>query len=286
MKKIIIIFFMMFILTSCGEKTTIHIHNFTLEVIEVGCENDGYDRYTCECGHFYEENFVRTKGHQFGDFIQNEEEYTKYKECSECHTRIDQIDWEHADYQQFYKFKSEMKNDEPYFYLISKKDSSIIKEIKGTVINITEDPGTCQNVGHITYYSKFVISDSFTIFDNVIVATDKTDHKMSEWELYNAPQCISPGNEYRKCEYCMLYEYKEIPALGHKYNIEKTREGDILYIVVTCENEPLYEHKFNIYLDKKVIEPSVNYKGKIIYSFERDDLEFGKISYYEEVEFE
>ena len=48
-----------------------HTHFYASSVIEATCDFDGYTKYTCECGHEYNDNFVNRLNHSFTSYKQN-----------------------------------------------------------------------------------------------------------------------------------------------------------------------------------------------------------------------
>lgn len=55
-----------FTLTACT-----HEHSYTPEVINPTCTEQGYTRYTCDCGDTYVDDYVDETGHSFTDYVYN-----------------------------------------------------------------------------------------------------------------------------------------------------------------------------------------------------------------------
>lgn len=70
--------------SSCG-----HEHSYLTTVVEPSCSSQGYTKYTCECGHTYEDNYTDRLEHQYGDWtVSKESTDTEYgieeRICSVC----------------------------------------------------------------------------------------------------------------------------------------------------------------------------------------------------------
>ena len=71
-----------------------HEHSYTTTTFAPDCENDGYTRHSCECGHYYDDTIVPATGHSPSDWIVDTEatcteDGSKHKECTVCHTTLE-----------------------------------------------------------------------------------------------------------------------------------------------------------------------------------------------------
>ena len=62
-----------------------HEHIYSSKVIDATCTESGYTKFTCSCGHSYNDNFIEAKGHSYKQSIKKatctEDGYTKFT-CS------------------------------------------------------------------------------------------------------------------------------------------------------------------------------------------------------------
>ena len=87
MKKIsfsVLILFLLLTLVGCGHK-----HEYSEEVVKPTCTEQGYTKYTCECGETYNGNTVEALGHSFGEWdvvkeATEKEKGLKERTCSVC----------------------------------------------------------------------------------------------------------------------------------------------------------------------------------------------------------
>ena len=67
----------------------VHEHNYTEELIDATCTEDGFTTYSCECGDSYTDGRVSATGHKFGEWVTTKEPTeaatgTAERRCSEC----------------------------------------------------------------------------------------------------------------------------------------------------------------------------------------------------------
>ena len=88
MKKInvIFIFILCIILSGCELNIEVHEHQFIEEIVPPTCIENGYTKYTCECGENYEDNIVSSKGHNYTEWelVSNKEKVEKKRVCKKC----------------------------------------------------------------------------------------------------------------------------------------------------------------------------------------------------------
>ena len=74
-----------------------HVHKYADEVVAPTCEEQGYTKHTCACGHTYVDTYVNAKGHAMGQWTESEKPTCtvpgeKIKKCTNCdHTEIGEI---------------------------------------------------------------------------------------------------------------------------------------------------------------------------------------------------
>ena len=69
-----------------------HIHHYITTTVEPTCTERGYTIYTCDCGEKYEDNYVGALGHNFTNYISDEnatctKDGTKTSKCDRCEER-------------------------------------------------------------------------------------------------------------------------------------------------------------------------------------------------------
>lgn len=58
-------------------------HNYSIEIIEPTCTQQGYTKYTCTCQDTYQDHYVAAKGHLFNNYINNNDG-TQTSKCAYC----------------------------------------------------------------------------------------------------------------------------------------------------------------------------------------------------------
>ncbi|MBQ3252696.1 MAG: leucine-rich repeat protein, partial [Oscillospiraceae bacterium] len=59
-------------------------------------------------------------------------------------------------------------------------------------------------------------------------------HEIGEWTVYDEPDCINPGSEYRTCYHCDWEETREIPANGEHDYVQEDYGDYTYYYCVIC----------------------------------------------------
>ena len=102
MKKIFlsIITVLAIVLFSIAFSACSHVHKYTKNVVNVTCTSDGYTLYKCACGDEYKENITLALGHEFTNYVSNNDATTSQDGtetakcnrdgCNQTHTRIDE----------------------------------------------------------------------------------------------------------------------------------------------------------------------------------------------------
>ena len=148
-----------------------HDYTYKIEIIAPTCEEEGYTIYCCECGDYYEDDYVDALGH----------DYTYYVEVTQP-TCVDQgytthycVCWDY--YQDNYV--DALGHDYTYY------------------VEVTQP--TCVNQGYTTHYCVCwdYYEDSYT---------DTVDHTMGDWYEHEAPDWETGGTERSDCRYCDYYE--------------------------------------------------------------------------------
>ena len=84
MKKALSILLFTFMLVLCG---CAHSHNYTENVVNPTCTEQGYTEFVCECGEAYKDLYVEALGHTYGEWkvvkeATETEEGLKERDCS------------------------------------------------------------------------------------------------------------------------------------------------------------------------------------------------------------
>jgi len=88
MRKIIIIFILIscIILSGCELNIEVHEHDYIEEIISPTCTENGYTKYTCDCGDTYDDNIIESNGHSYTkwELVSDEEKIIKKRNCKVC----------------------------------------------------------------------------------------------------------------------------------------------------------------------------------------------------------
>lgn len=159
-----------------------HEHIYSQTVVPSTCIEKGYTKYTCRCGHAYNDNYIDMLPHEYGDFVVTVEptETTKGVQEKTCKYCNDIIKEEIAKIPHTHKF------------------SAIVIE------------PTCTEKG----YTIYICQCNETYNEDYC---DPIGHKFIELEELFAPTCETPGIVKCECEVCKLISNEEIPVIkAHK----------------------------------------------------------------------
>ena len=172
MKKALSILLFAFMLVLCG---CAHSHNYTENVVNPTCTEQGYTEFVCECGEAYKDLYVEALGHSYGEWKVVKEatetkEGLKERDCSAC----------------------------------NEKETEVIPMLDHThsYTSIVTEP-TCTEQGYTTYTCK--CGDKYT--DNKV---DALGHSFGEWVVIKQPTVDETGIKERTCK-CGEKETEELP---------------------------------------------------------------------------
>ncbi|MBR2047484.1 MAG: leucine-rich repeat protein [Oscillospiraceae bacterium] len=159
-----------------------HEHDYTPQIVEPTCTEEGYTLYTCACGDSYEDDYVEALDHDFCEWYviteaTEDAEGEEQRDCSRCgesETRV----------------------------------IPVIDHVHDYTAEIT-DP-TCTEGGYTTYTCD--CGDSYE--DDY---TDALGHEMGQWMESKAPGCTTEGEEIRGCDRCDYTETQTIEPTGHSH---------------------------------------------------------------------
>ena len=170
---------------ACGESEeevldkTVHIHGYTITHVSPTCTEQGYSKYTCECGESYKEDYTAALGHAYVKNVTKPtctvDGYTTYT-CSDC--------------GDFYTDDVVKANGHSY------------KE--------TVTAATCTDKGN-------VVKVCSACGDKVTSETPALGHNFGDWTTVVAPDCEKSGEKVRECARCGEKETETIAAKGHDY---------------------------------------------------------------------
>ena len=177
MKKIYIIFIFVIciFLTGCELNIEVHEHIFIEEIISPTCLENGYTKYTCECGESYEDNIVTTPGHSYTkwELVSIEEKIKIQRSCEKCN--IEELeDTTETDTSLF------------EYELINNNQEYKITRYKGGNNKIVVIPKV--------YNNKIITTIGEHTFSNSNVESIAILENITEIERYSFNQCISLQN--------------------------------------------------------------------------------------------
>lgn len=185
-----------------------HTHFYASSVIEATCDFDGYTKYTCECGHEYNDNFVNRLNHSFTSYKQNndatcfsnatETAICDRKGCQQTNTR-------------------------------SIPNSTISHNF---VNYIYDGNATCSRDGTKTAQC---INDGCIVKDTVSALGTQLKHSFVDYISNNNATCMTNCTETARCSNsgCLVEDTRQIPnsTVDHKFedyvsNNDATTEKD------------------------------------------------------------
>ena len=194
-----------------------HTHFYVSSVIEATCDFDGYTKYTCACGHEYNDNFVNRLNHSFTSYQQNndatcfsnatETAICDRKGCQQTNTR-------------------------------SIPNSTISHNF---VNYIYDGNATCSRDGTKTAQC---INDGCIVKDTVSALGTQLKHSFVDYISNNNATCMTNCTETARCSNsgCLVEDTRQIPnsTVDHKFenyvsnnDVTIEREGTK---TATCEN--------------------------------------------------
>lgn len=160
-----------------------HLHQYTSQVTESTCTEQGYTTYTCiKCGDTYRDNYTDELGHSFGEWViirpaTETEKGEMMHTCTRCSLEVT-AEIPLAEHQHQY------------------------------VPAVTAP--TCTEQGYTTYTCR--CGDSYK--DNY---TESTGHTFGIWIVTKEATYTEPGERVRYCVWGDLVETEEIPIIDHTH---------------------------------------------------------------------
>ena len=174
MKKSILIFLVLFVvITLVGCK---HKHDYTSQVVNPTCVEEGYTLYKCDCGHEYKDSVVAATGHSFGN-------WQVIKEATEDEAGIEERTCACGEKEQ--QAIPQLEHTHNY-------ESSVVEP-------------TCTERGYTTHTCK--CGDSYN--DTYIKANG---HTYGDWVIVKEPTTTEQGLKERVC-HCGKKESQAIKKL-------------------------------------------------------------------------
>lgn len=236
------------------------------------CDEDGGTRYTCNCGHTWNEPDEGTAlGHDFTGaewYVLPGEEAT----CTEqgIHRMDCQREGCTHSIKDYYGPTGHAYVVQPYQWsddnmtvlataICDNDETHVITEY-GTV-EFLYVPPTCISNGMNTWKATFTNPLFDTQTKEIVLdddANQKLGHDWSDWAVVVYPTCTEDGLERRECNRCSSYQTRVKPSEGHQfYPVEEleptcTEQGGKRKICATCghvewlEVIPAMGHNFNI----------------------------------------
>jgi len=224
------------------EKWAAEAHTFDEGVtVEPTCEENGYTRYTCVCGYYYDDNIVQATGHECEMVVIEPtctKEGKKYEKCTICQAVINEEVLPTVDHVM----------NEVTTAPTCTEAGSVVKScencdfVETTVIEATGHSyksevtaPTCTTQGYTTHTCT-VCGD--TKIDTYV---DPTGHSYGNWTVRTQAGCESEGVEYRTCSVCGNEETRAIDAKGHSYSAVVTEptcteQGYTTYTCTVCDH--------------------------------------------------
>ena len=181
------------------------MHQFNEEVIITPTEEfDGLARYTCYCGHSYEEVLPMLN-----------------------HTH---------DYQAVFNWNYYGELTLDVSFVCSKDSSHVLSSNEYTYeyFLVAFTPSTCIQTGSSTFHAEAVYNNK--VFSNTYTFDMPLDYNNHNYSCtYVAPTCEEKGYYEYVCQYCNdYYTVDESDALGHNYEVTSSHNESYHYDVYTC----------------------------------------------------
>ena len=222
-------------------------HTYIHSTIDPTCVERGYDLHSCSCGHIYKDNYVSELGHNFTEWIIDQdstctEEGTKYRNCECGYVEIQKIELKEHEYESeiikdstceeigsirytcnvcndIYEEEIPLSEHKYHKKYVSLSWIEIIIKIIKTLLFGYEGERAyyweCIDCGHIkTNEDKN---------NQAVSVAGACGHKEVTWYVASESNCLQEGIKYSKCSECnILISFETTVALGHNYEVVVT----------------------------------------------------------------
>ena len=229
MKKLnlFLVLILALVLCGCGHK-----HEYQEEVIAPTCTEQGYTKFTCECGDTYNDKTVEAVGHKYGDWTvtkeaTEKEKGSKERACSVC-SFLEQVEIPMLEHVHEYSEKvvDATCTEDGYTEHTCRcgdtyKDNVVPAGHKEEVL--PAKAVTCTEDG-LTEGKKCSACGEVFIAQEVIEAEG---HKFGEWVVVKESTVIAEGVRERECSVCKEKETESLPLLDNPNAPEYTVNFDL-----------------------------------------------------------
>ena len=218
MKKLsLVLILMLLVVTLCAcNNNSAHIHSYTEQKVDPTCTEQGYTKYTCECGETYEDDYVKALGHSFGEWVETkapteeaEGEQERVCECGEKETKkIQKLPHTHEFIDNVVEPTCTTKGYTEHACRCgeSYKDS-YVSELPHEYTSVVVEP-TCTEKG----YTEYTCKCSHSYKDKEVA---ELGHDFGEWKVVKKATPEAEGLKERVC-HCGEKETEAIPYVEDK----------------------------------------------------------------------
>ena len=238
--NILILFLLLFTLVGC-----VHEHKYTEDIVLPTCTEQGYTKFTCECGDTYNENNVEALGHSYGEWdvvkeATETEKGTKEKTCEVCNDKQTE---EIPVLVHTHNFKEKVVAPtctEKGYTEYTCECGETKKENEVAALGHKEEivagkEATCTEDG-LTEGKKCSVCNEVLVEQTTI---SSKGHSYGDWVVVKEATETDKGSKEKTCSVCNNKETQEIPVLGHVHDFKEkvvaptcTEKG---YTEYTCE---------------------------------------------------
>ena len=227
MKKLNLFLVLIFMLVLCGCG---HKHEYQEEVVAPTCTEQGYTKFTCECGDTYNDKTVEAAGHKYGDWTvtkeaTEEEKGSKEKVCSVCKDKVtEEIPVKEHEHKYTENVVAPTCTENGYTeYTCKCGDTYKYKETPAahTIEVLAAKEVTCEEDG-LTEGQKCSACGEIFVEQ---VTIEAEGHRFGEWTVVKESTLVAEGVRERDCLVCKQKFTESLPLLE---NPNKT-ECEVVY---------------------------------------------------------
>lgn len=227
-----------------------HEHKYSVEIIAVTCDEDGYTLYTCSCGDTYTEEYVEAEGHDWGEWETTKEatattEGTAQRTCAKCNEvetkTLPKDDGHTCEYTSEVTKEATCSTYGTTTYTCKTCGHSYterIAKLAHTYKNTVTEP-TCSVRGYTTHTCSVC---SYSYKDNY---TATTAHDYTS-KVTTAATCSAAGTRTYTCKACGKIYTESIEKTAHSYTSKVVAPGCVEkgYTLYSCVCGDSYKENY------------------------------------------